>query len=432
MMPFNRSHQLKLHIDASSKAETSGTQVIIVTENFYLGGIYRFSNDLISGLINDGLVVSLLLNANSPEMNGAKNQRFDIANVTFYKFFSQGKLFSGLSKIENCYAFRNLMNMFRKFFEVAFLLRQSLWFTRYFRENSDCYDVCLVISGGFPGGISTRAAIIGWRMANPSKKLILNIHGMVQKSRRGFKKFDEKIDKFVLKRVNQIITVSETCKQSFSNRSSFRIICRVDVIHNALANCDVFTDRVGNTLTSRDRRSFSLLLLGNYQIEKGHYWLLSSLLLCKEQGYKVELVCAGDDKIGLKNHLDRYVKDKNLSSQIKFLDFHADADSLVSGCDALVVPSLIDESFCLSLLDAFRFGKPIIGSNSGAIGEISVDGESSLLVEKGDIEGLANAIISLASNDELYDRLCVGSALSLEKYDYRSMVGEYARRLNDC
>ncbi|HET7839983.1 MAG TPA: glycosyltransferase [Terriglobia bacterium] len=76
--------------------------------------------------------------------------------------------------------------------------------------------------------------------------------------------------------------------------------------------------------------------------------------------------------------------------------------------DIAVVPSLY-EPFPLVALEVIACGTAVIASKIGGLPEIVVDGESGLLVPAGDASALANAIVSLLTNENLRLRLAEGA-----------------------
>jgi glycosyltransferase involved in cell wall biosynthesis len=61
----------------------------------------------------------------------------------------------------------------------------------------------------------------------------------------------------------------------------------------------------------------------------------------------------------------------------------------------LVVPSECYENASMSILEAFAYGKPVVGSNLGGTVEQVLSGETGLLFEAGNAEALAGAILNL-------------------------------------
>jgi glycosyltransferase involved in cell wall biosynthesis len=64
--------------------------------------------------------------------------------------------------------------------------------------------------------------------------------------------------------------------------------------------------------------------------------------------------------------------------------------------DVLVIPSLWEEPFGLPVVEGMACGLPCVGSNAGGIPELIEHESTGLLVERGDVEGLAAALRRLA------------------------------------
>src|ERR1043165_1198534 len=84
---------------------------------------------------------------------------------------------------------------------------------------------------------------------------------------------------------------------------------------------------------------------------------------------------------------------------------------LLDVCDILIAPRAAvaegSEFFGspTKILEYMAIGKGIVASRLGQIGEVHVDGETALLVEPGDVEGLRAAILKLVGDEELRKRL---------------------------
>jgi glycosyltransferase involved in cell wall biosynthesis len=79
--------------------------------------------------------------------------------------------------------------------------------------------------------------------------------------------------------------------------------------------------------------------------------------------------------------------------------------ALYAAVDVVVVPSLIPESLSRVILEAMTAGRPVIGTRVGGTPELVEDEVTGLLVERGDVDGLARAIVRLLDDAGLRERL---------------------------
>jgi glycosyltransferase involved in cell wall biosynthesis len=109
-------------------------------------------------------------------------------------------------------------------------------------------------------------------------------------------------------------------------------------------------------------------------------------------------------------------------------------ENYYSECDLFVAPSRY-ESFGLIYLEAMSFSKPIIACNSGGTPEVVTHNETGILVEAGNHQELASAIICLTKDKILRKKmgnagnLRVKSLFSIEKM-IESTITQYTQNLN--
>lgn len=90
---------------------------------------------------------------------------------------------------------------------------------------------------------------------------------------------------------------------------------------------------------------------------------------------------------------------------------------LIATADILVLPSFV-ENLPLSIIEGMASGLAVVATPVGAVEDIVRDGETGLLVQPGDVDGLTAALTRLVADDELRQRLgAAGQKLHREQLD---------------
>lgn len=98
------------------------------------------------------------------------------------------------------------------------------------------------------------------------------------------------------------------------------------------------------------------------------------------------------------------VKSVNIAARIHWLGNRADVPDLLRAFDVFAYPSCGDP--CpLSVIEALLAGLPCVVWRDGGTAELVVDGETGVLVEKGNIGWLAAAIRTLSENSKLREQM---------------------------
>ena len=82
-----------------------------------------------------------------------------------------------------------------------------------------------------------------------------------------------------------------------------------------------------------------------------------------------------------------------------------DICSHYSRAGIFVFPSIWHEPFGIPVIEAMAAGLPVVATRAGALPEVVVDGETGILVERGDSDGLAAAINRLLADPHLRQRM---------------------------
>ncbi|HSL83123.1 MAG TPA: glycosyltransferase family 4 protein [Thermoanaerobaculia bacterium] len=97
--------------------------------------------------------------------------------------------------------------------------------------------------------------------------------------------------------------------------------------------------------------------------------------------------------------------------------------------DLFCLPSL-QEGFGIAFLEAMAAGLPIVAARAAAVPEVAPDGEVGLLVPPRDAEALAEALARLLDDADLRRRFGQAGRRRVERYDWRTVAGEFLRALD--
>jgi phosphatidylinositol alpha-1,6-mannosyltransferase len=102
----------------------------------------------------------------------------------------------------------------------------------------------------------------------------------------------------------------------------------------------------------------------------------------------------------------RSIETSNLAANFKFLgNLEEDKLHSVYNCaDVFALPS-IQEGQGIVLLEAQASSKPVVAFNIGGVNEAVRDGETGLLVELGNTEKFADALLKLTSDKALSEKM---------------------------
>lgn len=119
------------------------------------------------------------------------------------------------------------------------------------------------------------------------------------------------------------------------------------------------------------------------------------------------------------------VNQLGIREKVLFLGKQENLEELYAISDLMLLLSE-KESFGLVALEAMACGVPCIGTNTGGIPEVIIDGENGYICSLGHIQEIANKAITLLSDSSLYHRF-VNNAVSTakEKFSATKIVSEY-------
>ncbi len=148
--------------------------------------------------------------------------------------------------------------------------------------------------------------------------------------------------------------------------------------------------------------NWSLALLKDWKKIYGHNYLLEAFSIVKQSNpeKKLKLLIVGDG--GEKKNLMQLAEELNISEFVQFagrVDY-AHIEKYHNKIDIAVYPSIIPESFGVSILEASACQKPVIVTRVGGLREVVREGETGLFVEPKNERKLAEAIQLLIDDEK--------------------------------
>jgi len=137
--------------------------------------------------------------------------------------------------------------------------------------------------------------------------------------------------------------------------------------------------------------------------------IVRSMMLIKDRGFNAVCLIVGEGEE--RKNLEKLRDSLGLSSDVVFVGRieHNLLPGIFCASDIFLQPSLeVDgdvETFGITFLEASACSIPVIGSISGGIKEAVIDGQTGILVNPGNVEAIAGAVISLLENSDLRKKM---------------------------
>ena len=149
-------------------------------------------------------------------------------------------------------------------------------------------------------------------------------------------------------------------------------------------------------------RAPRLLCVGRLIPIKGHIVLLRAFAEAKREVSDLELDVAGRGP--LEPALRAFARELGVADAVHFLGHVNPIQAAIEQAQVVVVPSM-GEGFGMVALEAMERARPVVAAAIGGLGELVRDGETGFLVPPGEAEPLRDAIVRLASDRDLAERM---------------------------
>ena len=181
-----------------------------------------------------------------------------------------------------------------------------------------------------------------------------------------------------------------------------------------------------------------LIYSGRINKEKGITELLDAMLLLQNNS-SIKLLVIGSTFFGNTPHDDEFVlslktKAKPIEQRIIFTGYvpYDQMPDYLQLADVAVIPSIWDDPFPTTVLEAQAMGLPIITTRRGGIPE-EVTEKNAILLDTNDnfVENLANAILDLYENPKKRKAMARTSLERSKLFDKEKYAEEFFRAINN-
>jgi glycosyltransferase involved in cell wall biosynthesis len=165
--------------------------------------------------------------------------------------------------------------------------------------------------------------------------------------------------------------------------------------------------------------------VGQYIPAKDRKTLILSISKVREQSDVSQLAVVLQGYGSQEDSLRKLVNKLHLEEVITFVDGMFDVEALFNISEFMILNPLYSEGFGIVMLEAASIGKMHIGTRVGGIPDFIEDGVTGKLVDPGNPEQLANAIMYLLNNPNEYQRMGLNAKKKYEKeFSLDRMVNE--------
>jgi spore coat protein SA len=225
-------------------------------------------------------------------------------------------------------------------------------------------------------------------------------------------------------RADCYVFVSRFLMQQAEER--FSRLGHCEVLHNG-ADRSIFYPRIDSC---RPAGPPMVLFAGRLVPDKGLHIFLSAMRVLQKRGVAVVGIVFGGAGFGTSPPTD-YIREMQQSApgNVSFQSYCSGAalGARFRGADIACVPSCWQDPMPLVVLEAMACGLPVVASRSGGIPEMLAEG-GGILVDRGSVEQLADALQLLATDADLRKRLGVQAhAVAQRSFMWETVRQNYQR-----
>ena len=246
-------------------------------------------------------------------------------------------------------------------------------------------------------------------------KLITTEHST--NNRRRNSRIFRYLDKFIYKKYQSIISISEDASDALKNFIGKNY--NITTIENGI-NLSKFQSLRHSDFTESEK---IITMVAGFREAKDHDTLIKAIPLLPKE-YKLWLVGDGERRTILEN----LVSELGISDSVKFCGIRSDIPQILEKSQIIVLSSHW-EGFGLAIVEGMASCRPVIASDIDGLRDIV--GGHGILFPHQDSKTLANEILSLYENIDYYNKVASACQEKAMQYDINIMVQKYNQVYNE-
>jgi len=303
---------------------------------------------------------------------------------------------------------KKTLHFWRKAEVIEWLVKAKIHYRRLLHEND--YDLAHAFFG-FP---------TGWLCYRSAKKLpyIISLRGSDVPGRHARLKLDYKILGPAFRGIWKKAAALVACSEGLKVRAlRFLPSVSIEVIPNG-----VDLDSFCPAETARKSDALRLLTVGRLSVTKRVQMLIDAVEILHRDGRKLHLTIVGGGQA--EQELREIVSTRDLGEVIEMAGrVRAENMPQLYRDNDVFVSASMQEGMSNAMLEAMASGLPIVTTRCEGVEELIAD--NGMVVEQANAQSIAEAVETLAGDQERYSRMRTAARKQAEKFTWRNSANQY-------
>jgi len=303
---------------------------------------------------------------------------------------------------------KKALHFWRKAEVIEWLVKAKIHYRRLLHEND--YDLAHAFFG-FP---------TGWLCYRSAKKLpyIISLRGSDVPGRHARLKLDYKILGPAFRGIWKKAAALVACSEGLKVRAlRFLPSVSIEVIPNG-----VDLDSFCPAETARKSDALRLLTVGRLSVTKRVQMLIDAVEILHRDGRKLHLTIVGGGQA--EQELREIVSTRDLGEVIEMAGrVRAENMPQLYRDNDVFVSASMQEGMSNAMLEAMASGLPIVTTRCEGVEELIAD--NGMVVEQANAQSIAEAVETLAGDQERYSRMRTAARKQAEKFTWRNSASQY-------